>query len=374
MKCYNVIVSLEKGGAETQLSLLATSRAAGTSHVISFKQSSTPLAKQLVQRGVPVDAMSFDTYPGRSFLRLVRFLRLHVSNSDMVQCWMYHANLIGFLAALLAGRRKQVVWNLRRTAIPGGMTGWVSRICGFISRHVDVPIVCCAQAALESHCRAGYRRDHMVVIHNGIDIGRFQRDAAAGLTIRQELAIAADAFVLGMVARYAPVKGHLYLLQALTQLADRLPDCSQFKVVLVGRGVLDAAPLKPYLNDPRLQPYLVLVPETDQVPRYLSAFDALCMPSESEGFPNVVAEAMACEVVPLVTDVGEAKVIVGNEGLVVPPFNPELLANAIVQLLAMPASERRQMAARARMRIAAMFSVEEAVRKYDALYRSLLNK
>lgn len=372
MTSYNVISSLEKGGAETQLHLLVTNQASSATRIISLKKKSTPLSAELLRQGVPVDAMSFDTYPGRSFLRLVQFLRLHVSNSDMVQCWMYHANLIGFLAALLAGRRKQVVWNLRRTAIPGGMTGWVSRICGFISRHVDVPIVCCAEAALESHCQAGYRRKNMVVIHNGIDTVRFSRDATAGAAVRQELSIAPDAFVLGMVARYAPVKGHLHLLKALKILLPHLPPDTAFKVVLVGRGVRDAQPLKPFLDDPALKPYLELVEETDDVPRYLSAFNALCMPSESEGFPNVVAEAMACEVVPLVTDVGEARFIVDDIGRVVSPLDPQALAEGVKALLALPDTERLKLGVQARARVVNEFSVEKAISKYDALYQSIL--
>lgn len=373
-RVIHIIGDLNKGGAETQLSLLVVNRVFGADCVVTLKNISTSTLSRLRDRRVRVLCLDFSCRPIRSFYHLVRFLRDTLTDGDLIQCWMYHSNLIGFLAAVFAGRRSQVVWNLRRTTLPGGMTGLVSRLCGLISRHVKVPIVCCADAALNSHCRAGYRRENMVVIHNGIDTTRFHRNADAGGAVRRELGIAPDAFVLGMVARYAPVKGHLLLFKALKQLAGNLPSSIEFKVVLIGRGVRDATPLQPYLDDEALKPYLIFVHETDDVPRYMSAFDGLCMPSESEGFPNVVAEAMACEVVPLVTDVGESRVIVGKEGQVVAPFDHQALAEGIKGLVALSDTERMLRGINARARITALFSVEETVRKYDVLYHSILKE
>jgi glycosyltransferase involved in cell wall biosynthesis len=93
--------------------------------------------------------------------------------------------------------------------------------------------------------------------------------------------------------------------------------------------------------------------------------------SFGEGWPNVVGEAMACGVPCVVTDVGDACAIVGETGRVVPPADPEALARAWAELLAFPEEQRRALGAAARERIAAYFSLEQVVERYQALWEEL---
>ena len=96
---------------------------------------------------------------------------LEKEKPDIVQTWMYHADLFGGIACRLAGI-KQVFWNVRNTQIPQkglSVTLSVIKICAFLSKFIPKKVICCAQSALESHVNLGYRKEKMVVVPNGFE-------------------------------------------------------------------------------------------------------------------------------------------------------------------------------------------------------------
>ena len=95
------------------------------------------------------------------------------------------------------------------------------------------------------------------------------------------------------------------------------------------------------------------------------------MSSWGEAFPNVLGEAMACGVPCVSTDVGDSALIVGGNGIIVPPRNPQALANGLNSLLAMKAKERAALGAAARDSIRSRFSLGDLVRKYTELYEKV---
>lgn len=108
--------------------------------------------------------------------------------------------------------------------------------------------------------------------------------------------------------------------------------------------------------------------ERRDLPELLSAWDLAVLSSTTEGFPNVVGEAMACGVPCVVTAVGDAAVIVGDTGLVVPPRAPEALGNALVTLLEETSTQRHERGLRARKRVQEQFELGFIVQQYEALY------
>jgi len=105
-----------------------------------------------------------------------------------------------------------------------------------------------------------------------------------------------------------------------------------------------------------------------------NSIDILSSSSCGEGFPNVIGEAMACTIPCVVTDVGDSAVIVGNTGLVVPPKNPKALAEAIIKMIEMGEAKQRELGEKARDRIKKNFSIEKVVKRYEDLYREILEK
>nr|WP_267906056.1 glycosyltransferase [Vibrio anguillarum] len=211
----------------------------------------------------------------------------------------------------------------------------------------------------------------MLVIHNGIDIELFKPDNEARVKFRNEITVVDNDFVIGMVGRYAPIKGHTYLLQAFERLLIEGKNRS-IKLVLVGREIETALPLQALLALPLIKINLILLAERSDISKVMPGFDLLCLPSLSEGFPNVVAEAMASGVPALVTDVGDAAIIVDNNDMVIAPADINKLTEKISAFIDKSSSEKKEISERARKLVVTQFSVEHAWQEYHELYKRII--
>ena len=310
-----------------------------------------------------------------SFFEFIRLVRLISSLSpDVVQTWLYHADLIGGLAARLAGCRR-VIWGIRSCNLSPELisrfTLVVAWICARLSGFVPTAIACCSVEAAKEHKAMGYSGKKFHVIPNGYDLSLFSPDPTRRQQLRQEWGVTGDEIMLGCVARWDPYKDHPNLLHALSIAASA---GTSFRCVLVGGGMITSnVALSDLLAKYNLSGSVILAGSRSDVPSIMNAVDLHVLPSVSEAFPNVVAEAMACGVPCIVTDVGDAALIVGDTGWVVPPKKPELLAKAIEAAASgfrMPEFALRQLAAR--KRIVDNFSLEKMTEAYLNLWRSLL--
>jgi glycosyltransferase involved in cell wall biosynthesis len=207
-----------------------------------------------------------------------------------------------------------------------------------------------------------------VVVPNGYETGKFAPDETAGAAIRQELGIGTQLPVVGLVGRWHPDKDHLTLIAAFARVTGHFPDA---KLLLAGTGCSDDnAALVAQIKDHGLQGAVRLLGRRGDIPAIMNALDLHVLSSRSEAFPNVVAEAMACDTPCVVTDVGDAALIVGNTGWVVPPRDPERLAEAIVKALRERADAKQwQSRSRAaRQRILNEFSLENMVKRYHRVW------
>jgi glycosyltransferase involved in cell wall biosynthesis len=303
-------------------------------------------------------------------LRLIRSLR--AASPDVIVTWMYHANLIGSLAARLSGNTP-VIWNIRhggfdRAAMKRG-TRLVSWLGAKASWRLPDRIAYVSQAACEHHARLGYCPDKALVIPNGFDAARFRPNRVAAEEIRRELDIPDAARLIGLVARFHPEKDHQAFIDAAAEIrrADR-----QTYFVLCGHGVswqcnLLAAPIR----QRGLQDAFRLLGPRDDVDRIHAALDVEVCCSRSEAFPNVIGEAMACGVPCVVTEVGDCPSIVGDTGLVVPVGAPVELARACGELLAMPAHRRKALGDQARQRIEAKYNLRQMIEMHQSLWRTV---
>jgi glycosyltransferase involved in cell wall biosynthesis len=209
----------------------------------------------------------------------------------------------------------------------------------------------------------------MVVIPNGTDVATFRPDPMARAAVRRELNLPEGAPLIGLVARFDPQKDPRNFVQAAARLHARRPE-AQF--LLCGHGMnWDNPALVRWIEGGGIRDRCYLLGRREDIPRLTAALDVATSSSATEGFPNVLGEAMACGVPCVATDVGDSAVIVGNTGHVVPPHTPGALADAWARLLDMPARERRDLGMRARERVASSFSIDSVVERYEALYRGL---
>jgi glycosyltransferase involved in cell wall biosynthesis len=208
---------------------------------------------------------------------------------------------------------------------------------------------------LKSHLAIGYRPQRAEVVANGIDVDAFRPDAAARRAVRRDLGISENTIVLAHVARVDAMKDHAAFLAAMAQL----PDVS---ALLVGAGTE---------NLPGAHNVIRLGRRQDVACLFAAADFVVSSSRFGEGFSNVLAEGMACGLPAVATDVGDAKLIVGDTGLVVPPGSPDALAAAIRTLAAESPAARAQRGSRARARIVENFAIGHAIERYVELYESL---
>ncbi len=364
-----MISGLGVGGAERTLQQVALgldpSRFRST--VVSLGERGV-IGIELAAAGIPVVALGLR--PGFGAVlgvgRLAGVMR--EVRPDIVQTWMYHADLLGLLAARRSGR-PPLAWNVRsgvQTWSDSGLaTGTVMRLCARASRGPNVVVVN-SEAGRREHEAIGYRPRGWAIIRNGVDTGRFRPDAGWRARARASLGIADDTFVVGSVGRDHPVKRYPSILRAAAAVRERHPDLA---LVLVGEGLAGVnRRLTELGRELGMSGRLHLVGPVGDVPRWLSAMDAFISASASEGFPNATAEAMACQVPCVVTDVGDSRALVGEAGVVVGADDQAGLTAGLQGLAAMSAGERARFGEASRDRVVRCYSRRSMLKAYEDLY------
>jgi glycosyltransferase involved in cell wall biosynthesis len=214
-----------------------------------------------------------------------------------------------------------------------------------------------SHVGLDHHARHGYHSPEMLVIHNGIDTNRYCPDRALRAQARGALGFGPADVLVAHVARVHPMKDHATMVEVARQLRE-------VTVLAIGAGT-------EALEGP---PNLRKLGRRDDIPILLAASDIIASSSAfGEGFSNAIAEGMASGLVPVATDVGDAKEIIADTGSVVAPRAPKELADAIAALAALPREELSQRGATARSRIERSFGLDSSVRGFATSYARLVS-
>lgn len=373
MRVVHLITGLNRGGAETMLArLVGEGTREGDEHHVLSLLAPGPVADELRGHGIEPEGYGMRRgWPGAGAIPWLAG-QLRSRRPDVLQTWMYHADLLGSLVAPPMGI--PMAWNLRQASFEPGRTRsstrGVAAILAGMSGWLPDAIVCGSRSAQRAHHRIGYDDTRMVHIPNGYDSDRYIPDPAARGAVGTELGIPGDVPLLVHVARFHPQKDHATMVHAIGRLQATWP---RLAVALVGDGT---GPGNEVLSAwtaacPRPGEFLRLDRRAD-IPRLLAAADIACLSSRSEGFPNALAEAMLCGTPCASTDVGDAAAIVGDAGFLCAPGDPLALAGAIDRLLSLDPMARRALGERARRRVATRYTLPAVYARYLNLYRELL--
>ncbi|MFP4474772.1 MAG: glycosyltransferase [Desulfatibacillaceae bacterium] len=372
LRVFHVITSLDMGGAEMMLyKLLAGPLAVECESRVASLLPHGDVSAMISRLGVSVETLGMHNgMPDpRAVLRLARMIR--GANPDVVQTWLYHADLMGLLAARMA-RRGAVVWNIRCANVLlehyRRTTAWTRKACAAMSG-LPAAVVANSYDGMRVHVAAGYAPKRFVVIPNAFDTERFTPNDIQRAAVRNELGLAHNTPVVGMVARFDRMKGHRVFCQAAGILLRKRPEA---RFLLIGEGVDETnIQLLNWSRENDLGDSLLLMGRRAGMEKLYTAMDVATNASHGEGFPNVVGEAMACGVPCVVTDVGDSAWVVGDTGIVVRPDEPAELAAGWERLLDLGAMERKALGRKARDRIIEHFSIEGIQKRYHELYREV---
>ena len=372
IRILHVITGLQLNGAENFLQRLVQgmSNRRFCQAVVSLTDLG-PVGERLSTSGTSVEALRMRS--GLSGLAGIINLRRAIQqrNPHIVQTWMYHADLLGGLAARGASSRR-VIWNVRQSALHPTKsklsTRAVARACGLVSNVLPHRIIYNSYAALPVHRSIGYSSTRFDVIVNGVDCKLFSPDERLRHRVRQELGIPKNAKVVGLVARYDPQKDHPTFLKACSKLLSQEP---LLHFILCGSGISwKNRELSGLVKLTGHESQFKLLERRQDMERITAALDlAVSSSLYGEGTSNAILEALACGVPVVATDVGDSARVTGNAGASVPPGNSEELAEAILRILHQSAANPSLRQA-ARNRALQNYSMKNAILSYEIIYEA----
>jgi glycosyltransferase involved in cell wall biosynthesis len=330
------------------------------------------LRKQIEELGIPVYTARMK--PGLPtpaslwrFVHLARQLK-----PDLIQGWLYHGSLAAQVAGLASSGNIPVVWSIHCSlyslSFEKKLTAAVVRLCALLSRRAS-SIIFVSRTSRSQHEALGFNLENSCIIRNGIDTGLFASSQASRRSVRKELNVPGNAFLIGMIGRYHEMKDHANFLTAAGKISKHYPDAH---FLLAGREVdSDNSALIDLINRLNLAQRTHLLGERTDIDRLLASLDLFCLSSShGESFPVIVGEAMACEVPCVVTDVGDAAWMVSETGRVVTPRDAAALARACTWMLDLGPEGRRSLGQAARARVLDSFALSSVIAMYDELYET----
>lgn len=375
MRILYFITDLGTGGAEMMLFKLLSATAGKFDSAVVSLGGEGAMGPRIEKLGIPVSSLGLSG----AALNPLRVLAIKSITKKfrpaLIVGWMYHGNVIASLARLWASQKPPVIWNVRQTlydiSYERRRTAAIIRLGARISRQ-PAAIIYNSHVSAKQHQAFGYRAARQIVIPNGFDVEVFHPAGEARRKVRAELGLPADAVVIGLIARFHPMKEHAGFLRAASSVVRRHANAY---FLLVGKGITKEQPaLARILAAEQLQERVFLLGERLDTPVLNAALDIACSASGwGEGFSNAIGEAMACAVPCVVTDIGDSGFIIGDTGLLVPPRNPQALADAISRLITAGTEHRQQLGAAARRRVEKEFSLPSITGRFHELYNDVVS-
>jgi glycosyltransferase involved in cell wall biosynthesis len=371
-RAMNVLLltrDLKYGGAQRQLVVLAKGlHARGHRVVVSQFYSGGPLEQELLEAGVRIRPLQ-----KRGRWDLLHFLLqlARVMREERPEILYSYLTDLPTLVLKPCFPSTKIVWGIRSSNVDLSRFDWFTRISyrlTFRLSHFADAVIANSRVGRNDHIAQGYPRGKVIVIPNGIDTQGFCPDPEARRHVRSEWGIQDHEELIGIVGRLDPVKDHPTFLQAASLLSQ---EHNHLRFVCVGDGQTEyRKSLHQLTRSLGLTEQVIWPGGRSDMPAVFNALDLLASSSTTEGFSNVIAEAMACGVPCVATNVGDSAWLMGNLGEVVPPRDPVALAKAMGKVL----DRRPQNSAQIRRHIVEQFSVEKLVADTEEVLLKLLDR
>ena len=366
----HIITGLKVGGAENALHRLIVNSPKELKHEVLCLTKGGAMHEVFLDSNINVITLDFKKSFFNSFFFLIRLIR--VKSPDVVQTWLYHANLIGGIAAKIVGI-KVVIWGLRGTAIPQSVFSihsLIIKLGSFLSYIIPSSIVCNANTVSDFHVQKGYSKNKIAIINNGFNINK-------EILYKEELlneigSLDSNSLIIGTVGRYDKLKDYPNMINAFSIIMKEYPNVH---LLMIGRGLdISNSELMSMLSSSLDISKVHLLGERSQISNYLNLMDIFCLSSRNEGFPNVVAEAMLMKVPCVATDAGDASSLISDIGILVPVEDHIKLALGLKYMIEIGNKKREKIGELSYLHIKSNFSIKKNISQFSKLYMKLLNE
>lgn len=340
------------GGAEMMLARLIQQTEHDYQHVIIALMKTSKVYQSTLERCQSYYALGWNGLNTLSTMSQLRALFKNLQPAT-VQCWMYHANALTSLSVIGLAKKPKVVWGIHHSLASPKDESISTKIALGISKILSQQpsaIIYCAHSSMQQHQAFGFKNGNSQVIANGVFLDKFQPNPQLH-----------EPIVIGFAGRYHTAKGYPYLFETMGLLKDKN---IIFKVAGSGAS-LENPEVKALFDQYQLDSQKVhLLDQISNMPAFYQSIDVFLMTSITEGFPNVLVEAMASGLPCISTDVGDAKYIVQDLGAIVPPRNAHALAEAILVYVQKTEAEKHALKQATRERVEQNFSIETVSGQY----------
>tara|TARA_B100000963_G_scaffold223008_1_gene194397 strand:- start:2127 stop:3251 length:1125 start_codon:yes stop_codon:yes gene_type:complete len=372
IKILHIISGLGDGGAEANLYNFICNTKNQINYVISLKDKGK-YGSLLEKKGIEIYYINFSNRI--SFIKKFIFLFKLIKKlkPDIVQTWLYHADLIGGCAAYLANSRN-IFWGIHHTSLESRFNKksiiFISKLNSFLSHIIPRRIVVCAEKSMDEHIKKGFNKDKFIVIRNGVDLNKFKYSESIRRKYREKIKINQSELLLGTVARYNPIKDFPTLIKAIKKLKS---SGLNFKYLFVGENMdLENKTLVNIIEKYNLMDKIKLIGQEENISNVMNALDLHILSSKSEAFPMVILESLACGTPSISTNVGDVRKIIKHKKFLVDKENYLALYKAINKFLNLEEENKKKISKECINHIKVNYSIQKMTKEYLRLYETYI--
>ena len=375
MRVLHIINSLKKGGAEGNLYRLCSAQKKKYKNKIDITIitliDNGYYEHELKKKGIKIFSLQIkneNKIP--SFLKKIAIFRKFIKKlkPDIIQSWMYHSNFLSIFIPKIYFNK--IFWNIRHSELNSKIskktTIVLSLICGFFSRIVPKKIIYCSEKSIKFHENMHlYSKKKSSLIDNGFSKRTYYSSKSLRINFRTKNKIKQSDIILGFAGRYAKQKNIDALLHAFHIVSKKY---NNIFLYMAGRDInINNRELINIIDNFKLTNKVFFLSQQKNLLKFYNGIDLLLLPSHSESFPNVVAEAMLCSTLVLASDAGSSKKIIDKYGFVLNKNNHEAISEGLkksINEFIYKKKKWRYLKKNARSHIKKNFSIEKMADKY----------
>lgn len=368
-RILHVITSLNGGGAEAMLFKLIKEIDRNEFEISVISLLDKGVYGEEMEERLGVDLLVVNLNKPLNFITKFSVILRYFKDSQLIHSWMYHANIFSFVFSLISKRK--LIWGIHHNDFSIRTnklsTVLMINISKFFSSKID-KIIYCGDEVKKNHLNYGFSSQNAITIFNGFETEKF--NSSHSIDLREKFKLDLNTRVLIHVGRWDILKGYDVLLEAISLLN---PQKYNVKLLLIGKGITtDNMGLMKLIEEHKVEDRVILLGRREDVPILMASADYFISSSLSEGFPNVIGEAMLSETVCVVTDTGDANLLLNKHGFISKVGDPMDLSRNIESALNLNEEEYSSKAKESRELIIQNYSLERITKLHMNLYKQLI--